>query len=251
MYIKGKTLGHTSYFHLSIEEERSHRALENAILRAVNYAFEEEKRDRKKPTHFSILDVGSGRGEIMKILSSHKYDVQGLDIDPICVELSKRYGPCKLGTIEELDSFFPQAYFTLVIASHILEHCPNPKLAMEKMKTVSKRWILVAVPNLSNINSLIESIFKISSIANPSHLHGWNYPHLKNFLEIHCNLEIVKWEKDIIKIVRCPSTFRPIQNIYRLFTYLLRPLEMKILPTLFPFLSTSLIALCKKRRDGL
>ena len=77
-------------------------------------------------------------------------DVYGIDINSEAVNIAKKHGiKAKLGDIEEKWDY-PNEYFDIVIASHIVEHVVNPDaLLLEANRVLKKKGILIiATPNL-------------------------------------------------------------------------------------------------------
>ncbi len=218
----------------------THQHLENALLYLVKYAAVE---DQCSANQYHVLDVGSGRGEVLRHLSETGFVSQGIDIDPKCVELSSRYSFCTLGNIEDLASTFQENQFDVVIASHILEHCENPYQALTMLKHVSKRWLVLAVPNPLRPKVVFLNLMK-QFYSHKTHFYAWDASHFSNFLVHHGNLTIVKWYGDGFHI--------PLMGRIRLQTdkldkgFFLDTLEAKILPLALPYFTTSHIVLVHK-----
>jgi ubiquinone/menaquinone biosynthesis C-methylase UbiE len=192
----------------------------------------------KNISKMKILDVASGRGELLKSLTSHGMNAEGIDFDKKCVELSNKHSKCTYGNALEVDNYFSNNQFDLVVCSHFLEHTENPKIMVERLKKISKQYILLIVPNLAQFITLEHSK---PSYVTKGHLCGWDHGHFKTFLEIHCNLKVVNWACDQVII---PG--RPLWQKIPLLRNFLRFFETRILPLIFPYVSNSIIALCKK-----
>jgi SAM-dependent methyltransferase len=194
-----------------------------------------------------ILDIGCGRGELMSQLKDQlNAQVYGTDIDQVCIELSSQYGKTFYYDMDKKSDALIKEYkntFDLVICSHVLEHLKCPYDAMKSICTISKKYIIIAVPNphfmLNNLNILLLRRFKK---ANLGHYYSWDGLHLVQFLEGQLGLKIEKWTSDCV-------TFIPWKKMRFFFARmgLLTILDGKILPKLFPFASESLIALCCKQ----
>jgi 2-polyprenyl-3-methyl-5-hydroxy-6-metoxy-1,4-benzoquinol methylase len=78
----------------------------------------------KRP--LSILDVGSGRGELMAALSARGHLVTGVDSNAKCVERGSQYGRCLVCGLDDLDHFFSTGEFNVIVCSHVLEHVSAP-----------------------------------------------------------------------------------------------------------------------------
>ena len=208
----------------------------NAIIQLIKSNICPSKKHMLK-----ILDVGCGRGELMHLLSSEGYDCSGIDFDEKCVKLSSRYGVVKRSDADSLDSAFKKEAFDIVIFSHILEHVSNQTEIIQKAKFVSKKYILIAVPNACSTTHFFQGLTKrIPAYVNKGHVVGWAPGHLRTFLECTCNLKIIAWGVEKVSI---PSRASVILTPFGLKDYL----ELKLLPKIFPLLSDSLIVLCEKK----
>ena len=71
------------------------------------------------------LDVGCGVGMHMELLRSKGMEVEGLDANPIAVEIARRRGlRVFLGGLEE--ARYPDNEFDVLLMSHVIEHVPSP-----------------------------------------------------------------------------------------------------------------------------
>jgi 2-polyprenyl-3-methyl-5-hydroxy-6-metoxy-1,4-benzoquinol methylase len=138
----------------------------------------------------SILDAGCGNGELLKNINNNKILKYGIDIDRNCVKISKKHGTIKLGNIMDIKEIFNDNSVDLIVCSHVLEHLKNPVGAVEQMKIVSKKWIVLVVPNLATFTNL--HMFRKPHYINKGHKFGWGPSHFKTFIEISCKLKIIK-----------------------------------------------------------
>ena len=53
--------------------------------------------------------------------------IEGIDFDPICVKMSKKYAKCYLGNINDAYILLKNKNFDLILMSHSLEHMSDPK----------------------------------------------------------------------------------------------------------------------------
>jgi ubiquinone/menaquinone biosynthesis C-methylase UbiE len=84
----------------------------------------------------SILDVGTGKGEIIADLGS-RYQVVGLDISPAALAYVRC--PRVLGTVTDLP--FADKSFDLVMCLEVIEHLPDDHLkrGVEEIQRVAKK----------------------------------------------------------------------------------------------------------------
>lgn len=187
-----------------------------------------------------VIDIGCGRGEVMRELSTAGYECAGLDFDAECVKLSEKYGRVVCSDIESIGNFFEAGSFDLVIISHVLEHTKDPAEIIERLKHISKKYILISVPNLCSSKTILKGLRNNIKIVNKGHRFGWDPSHLQTFLECSCNLKVVKWEQDRVLL---PQSIAVLLEVLHLRDYI----EGRLLTRWFPLFSNSLIVLCEKQ----
>lgn len=100
----------------------------------------------------TFLDIGMGKGQILKWLSEKgkKCTGTGIEMESYGVEienLRKQYGIESVEcSVENMP--FPDKSFDAVIMSHVLEHCPNIGDALSEVRRVLKDngWLFIFVP---------------------------------------------------------------------------------------------------------
>ena len=186
-------------------------------------------------SEFSVLDFGCGRGEFLEMVVKEGLQCVGVDVDANCVALSSRYAPCYVATADTLLQVLANRTFDVVTALHVLEHLDDPKHTINQLKLVTRRWLILAVPNLATPVGLARKRIKP---CNPGHVYGWDAGHFQNFIENKCGLRIERWIPDTVVLPRISGLAERLG--FR------RRLEYKVLPRLFPFLSVSLIVRCSR-----
>jgi ubiquinone/menaquinone biosynthesis C-methylase UbiE len=115
-----------------------------------------------------ILDVGSGTLTLHQPLSSRKEGVLHLDIKrgikPVDIIADTHHLP------------FRDDAFTLVYASHVLEHTDHPLHVLREWRRVSSR-ALIRVPFLNKYSALN------CQSSEYDHLYTWNYWSFRNLLK--------------------------------------------------------------------
>jgi methionine biosynthesis protein MetW len=192
------------------------------------------------PKGSAVLDVGSGRGEIIERIAGAGYRATGCDIDDECVRLSSRFGNVVKLDIEKItDGSFAEK-FECVILSHVLEHVGNPRDLISRLASISNRYLIVSVPNPSYTHSLARTLSGRIDFANRMHLFTWDWFHFRTIIEISCGLEIVEYFPDSVAF--------PLPLKGRLFldrAGVLEPLETKLLRRLLPRFCRSITAVIK------
>jgi 2-polyprenyl-3-methyl-5-hydroxy-6-metoxy-1,4-benzoquinol methylase len=104
---------------------------------------------RNKKRKGRLLDIGCGNGYFLALCRSKGYDVQGIDISQwVAKYATQRLGlDVRIGEIDDVD--LPLQYFDIITMWHTLEHTPDPRRAMEKVRNWLKEdgILVVEVPN--------------------------------------------------------------------------------------------------------
>ena len=111
-----------------------------------------------------ILDLGCGT-------SKYHYSLKGKNI--IHVDINKNAQHIDI----QCDAYnlpFRNGVFSTVYASHILEHLNEPIKAIEEMKKVSSKRVIIRIPNAS--------FFKWKN-SSTEHIFSWNQYTLRNLLQ--------------------------------------------------------------------
>lgn len=98
----------------------------------------------------SILDVGSGEGFTLNRLKEKGIGkkLEGLEYSKDAIALGKKtYPDIKItqGSIYELP--YEDNSFDLVLCTEVLEHLDEPKKALKELIRVSKKYLVISVPN--------------------------------------------------------------------------------------------------------
>ena len=108
---------------------------------------------RKYKASGKLLDVGCGAGFFLEYAEKY-YDTHGIDISEYSIrEAKQRTHTAKLsiGDVTCLD--YKNDYFDIVTCFDLLEHLPNPKLAIQELYRVLKNEgvLIIRVPNTDSI----------------------------------------------------------------------------------------------------
>lgn len=151
----------------------------------------------------TILDAGCGEGFILDRLQEAQIgkNLVGIDISKDAINLGKILFPkldLRVGDITKLP--FKNNSYDVVICTEVLEHLKNPRKALKEMIRVSKKYLVLSVPN--------EPIFSLKNL-----LIGRNITRLGSSIQ-HINLwtswgfrKFVKQEKVMILKSKYPFPF--------------------------------------------
>lgn len=186
-----------------------------------------------------VLDIGSGRGELLGMFTKAGYDAEGIDGDEACVSLSRRHAPTNLLAVENLSTL--AGSYDCAVASHVLEHLRDPGAALREMARLSP-FVVVAVPNPLYSPFVAAALLgKDGPAVNATHLYSWDRGHLGRLLS-NSGLEAVSWHRDSVALPALTRTRLPLAK-----AGFLGVVEEKLLRRVFPRLCRSLIVVARGR----
>ncbi len=143
-----------------------------------------------KPLHIeTVLDAGCGEGFTLDHLQKEKIGkvFEGIEYDGQAVLLANvMYPKIKIikGDIYKLP--YKNNSFDLVICTEVLEHLENPKKAYRELLRVSRKYVLISVPNEPFFT--IQRIARFQNIlhlgAHPEHIQHWTYRSFTKFVKV-------------------------------------------------------------------
>ncbi|MFH1391980.1 MAG: class I SAM-dependent methyltransferase [Candidatus Diapherotrites archaeon] len=94
----------------------------------------------------SIFEIGAGTGNTLEAFMLKGYSVEGLDINKIAVNESKKKNV--LVYLSSLENFKPQKKYDFIVMSEILEHIKDDAGAIKKAKKIMKKnsRLLLTIP---------------------------------------------------------------------------------------------------------
>ncbi len=166
----------------------------------------------------SILDIGSGYGFFVKLLSENGYkNVEGLEIGKERRKLSTENCKVKINRWDLLnENFSSERYFNLLTLFHVLEHIENPYLFLTNIKKMMVKGsiLLIEVPN-SNDHMLNISKEYFEFYWQKAHLNYFNKDILDvlfNKLNFEINKVIYVQRYDILNSFNWVIKKKPILN---------------------------------------
>ena len=135
----------------------------------------------------NVLDAGCGEGEdIARLIHALPDQVEGFDIDERCVKLaSHRFPDARFRVDDICRSSYETGRFDLVLALEVLEHLEEPDVALCELSRITRRDIIVSVPNEPwfRVSNFLGGAF-VSTWGNPpDHCQHWNHATFREFLE--------------------------------------------------------------------
>jgi len=139
-------------------------------------------------TPVTILDAGCGEGFTVEKLWGEcvAEKLVGIDSSMLALGLGRKLHPkldLRYGDIYKLP--YKKDSFDLVICSEVLEHLTKPQLALAEAVRVSKKHLIITVPNEPFF--MLANFLRgknISRLGNhPEHIQHWSFKRFKKFLK--------------------------------------------------------------------
>ena len=222
-------------YHINEMENRNH-FYENHWKRTALALLASRERNLEGMT---LLDYGCGRGETLEYAANYGMVSNGLDVDPECVRIAGEKGHTEILRLDDLRAQLGENTYDVITCFHVLEHVDNPKEVLSLLARAARKYVLVAVPNLRQLNNLRRPRREAQRV-NEGHLQSWDHPHFRNLAETHCGLEILDWGSD--------ATILPIASeiVKRtLGTKACIQVETGLFKWIFPYNCISVIALMR------
>jgi len=171
------------YLAYEIENEKAFFNLQTLALNDVKFN-KLEKHLFSKNTRPSFLDIGCATGALLVHLSRRGWNVTGVEISPASVYARER---CKLNVydipLEEIN--FPENYFDVVHASHLIEHLNNPDVFLSESQRILKPngSLFITTPNIGGFQARLFGGRWRSAIFD--HLYLFSKRTLRKMLKAH------------------------------------------------------------------
>jgi 2-polyprenyl-3-methyl-5-hydroxy-6-metoxy-1,4-benzoquinol methylase len=160
------------------------------------------KRIEKYKRNGRILDIGCGRGVFLNVMKKNGWTVAGTEYDQITAESIAEYYNINVATGNPGDWRFPPGSFDVITMNHVLEHMPDPGIAIDECSRllVKGGLLVVAVPNITSLqSSLGKQLWFHLDI--PYHLYHFSEEGLANLLK--------KYNYRLLKIRRFDFEYNP------------------------------------------
>ena len=186
-----------------------------------------------------VVDVGAGRGELIRRLVAREVECLGLDPEADCIALASKYGNCILGSVQDLPKVLGNQTPEVIVCSHVLEHLNSPYDAIRIMHQTGATELVLAVPNVLRSARLIRALLGKRRGDHPEHIYAWAHAEFATLVK-RVGYQPVQWYAD-------RTTINPFENrVGRFLTSKLKSFEERTLTKLLPTLSSSLILRCRR-----
>jgi 2-polyprenyl-3-methyl-5-hydroxy-6-metoxy-1,4-benzoquinol methylase len=130
-----------------------------------------------------VLDIGCGHGVNCSELNKRGFQCIGIEINEQYVQEAQKYIEAYHMQAEKL--VFPDKSFDTVIMLEVLEHLENPHAALEEVVRVTRKNLILSVPNLEPLETLVEFNVIMHHFFEPTHLNFFTRSMLKRFLKTY------------------------------------------------------------------
>ena len=118
----------------------------------------------------SLLDIGAGTGDFLKLAKNNHWDVKGIEPNENAANLARQKGLEINESIDALEGLI----FDVVTLWHVLEHLPDLEIIIEKIEALVKPGgiLIVAVPNFKSYDA---KFYKNYWAAYDTPRHLWHF----------------------------------------------------------------------------
>jgi ubiquinone/menaquinone biosynthesis C-methylase UbiE len=128
-----------------------------------------------------ILDIGCGIGVNSIELNKRGFRCVGIETDEMLVEAAKKNIEAYHMKAEGLH--FADKCFDTVIMVEVLEHIENPEAALSEIKRVTRKNLILSVPNLTPLETCVEHNLIMHHFFDSTHINFFTKTMLEHFLK--------------------------------------------------------------------
>ncbi len=151
---------------------------EYASLKLVNFAMSHAGN--------RVLDIGCATGEYIQRLKDYGFECIGIDANPIYVKEANAKGIVAYN-MDAKRLEFPDKSFDTALLFEVLEHIDDPAEVLKEAKRVSRKNILITVPNCSGFDNLNLMGLTFEHMLEEDHVNFFTKKDLEEFLSKHFN----------------------------------------------------------------
>ena len=153
----------------------------NSIYNLLVSNFKRMQRELLDGIYFtSVLEAGCGEGEVSNFIYC-SYPIidtfEAFDANPEVIDLARKSFPEINFKVESIyEQVYPENSFDLVVCCEVLEHLKDPKVALQSLFKVSRRYLLLSVPNepLWRICNMFRGKYLRHLGNTPGHINHWS-----------------------------------------------------------------------------
>ena len=133
----------------------------------------------------SAFEIGCGEGYITNHVHHMGIQIAGADISPRIIEIAiKNFPDINFSVLSIYDLNTIGSRFDLVIANEVFEHLSNTDSAIEEVKKIANKYILISVPNepYFSIANILRLKYLKDAGNTPGHINNWSKNQFEKYL---------------------------------------------------------------------
>jgi len=151
-----------------------------------------------------VLDIGSGRGELLSVAREDGWDAVGIEPSPQFADYAERNSGAPVRRVPVEECGFDDASFDVVILGAVLEHLYNPDETIREVARILRPGgaLFVDVPNENGLYFRLGNLYQrfrgrdwsvnLAPTFEPYHVFGFNARSLRKLLSKH-DLRVRHW----------------------------------------------------------
>lgn len=158
-----------------------------------------------------VLDIGCGSGQFLQWLAAHGFHAHGVEISQLAAQRARQIG-LDVYCGELVDAQYPDDFFDVVIANHVLEHVYDPVGLIREVARILKPngLFIIGVPNIESYEYRVFGM-DWGPLEVPQHTYHFSYNTLNAMLQRN-NFSV---EKTIGKSFFIPRSARNSMRAYK------------------------------------
>ncbi len=156
------------------------------------------------PVKGRFLDIGCGNGRILLLAKRDGFEAEGLELSEFYAEKlwNKAKIPVKVANFLELE--IPEEMrYDVITLRHVLEHLPNPRLAMSKINELlnPEGFAELEFPHIEGYGSKLKRFKEKTGISKKKYPEGYKPGHCNEYTKKSFNMlaevtgfEMIKWQ---------------------------------------------------------
>lgn len=136
----------------------------------------------------TALEIGCGEGYITDHINQMGIPIAGTDVSSRIVDVARAKFPNRtffVLSVYELHSVGKE--FDLIVANEVFEHLEDPDSAIEEVKKIAGKYIMISVPNEPwfRFANILRLKYLNSAGNTPAHVNHWSKKQFEKFLISH------------------------------------------------------------------
>lgn len=150
-----------------------------------------------------FLDVGCGNGALLNCAREAGWSVHGLELSPFLAENVRRRLGIAVESVDFLQSDLTQSDFDLVSLRHVLEHLPDSRGAMARIRSLLKPGghALLEFPNIEGLSFRVKRTIENLGLRRRRYSEDYRPGHCNEFsrrpfarLAEQTGFDLLEWE---------------------------------------------------------